>query len=166
MVVATPGALEALKEAGDDLMLFLHRHLGGDWGNVNEADRRENDFSLGNGLRLLSSYTLSSGKEIWIITEADRSSAPASNRVLNQDLRQRGQAARGDSRNRGARLRSDSHDHDLRAGRPALASDDFNAGVQRDREDLRSTVWQADSLTEVLVGYRGYRNGLSDAAGF
>jgi hypothetical protein len=29
-------------------------------------------------------------------------------------------------------------------------------------EDLRSPVWQADSLTEALTGYRGYRN-LSDA---
>jgi hypothetical protein len=40
---------------------------------VAEHDHRENEFSLQQGFRLLSAYTLNSGTKIWIITEADRS---------------------------------------------------------------------------------------------
>jgi hypothetical protein len=49
------------------------RHLAGDWGELDEHDIRENEFSLEHGLRLLSAYRLSNGTKIWIITEADRS---------------------------------------------------------------------------------------------
>lgn len=73
-VVATPGALEALEEAGERPATFLTRHITGDWGEVDEHDRRENDTSLTDGCRLLSAYTLATGTKLWIITEADRSS--------------------------------------------------------------------------------------------
>lgn len=46
-IVATPGALKALHRAGESPVPFLMRHL--------------------------SSYKLTDGTEIWIITEADRS---------------------------------------------------------------------------------------------
>jgi len=72
-IVATPGALAALEASGDDLMAYLVRHIAGDWGEVDEQDRRENELSLVRGFRLLSAYTLNSGTKIWIITEADRS---------------------------------------------------------------------------------------------
>jgi len=72
-IVATPGALAALEASGDDPMAYLVRHIAGDWGDVDEHDRRENELSLIHGLRLLSAYTLSSGTKIWVITEADRS---------------------------------------------------------------------------------------------
>ena len=72
-VVATPGALQALTDAGDDPLVYLNRHINGDWGVVDEHDRRENELSLIHGFRLLSAYTLNSGTKIWIITEADRS---------------------------------------------------------------------------------------------
>jgi len=52
---------------------YLSRHTRGDWGDVDELDRRENERSLVHGFRLLSAYTLISGTKIWIITEADRS---------------------------------------------------------------------------------------------
>ena len=39
-----------------------------------EEDRKENEFSLVHGFRLLSSYKLRNGTKLWIITEADRSS--------------------------------------------------------------------------------------------
>ena len=45
----------------------------GDWGDVCEEDRKENEFSLENHLRLFSVYHLGDGTKIWIITEADRS---------------------------------------------------------------------------------------------
>ena len=50
----------------------LKRHASCDWGELSTEDKRENDFSLDKGLRLLSSYQLNDWK-IWIITEADRS---------------------------------------------------------------------------------------------
>ena len=51
----------------------LARHLAGDWGNVDEDDRKENEFSLEHGFRLLSSYATPRGTKFWIITEHDRS---------------------------------------------------------------------------------------------
>jgi hypothetical protein len=73
-VVATPGALAAMEESGDVAWTFLARHLAGDWGNLSEEDRKENEFSQEHGFRLLSSYKLRNGIVIWVITEADRSS--------------------------------------------------------------------------------------------
>ena len=73
-IVATPGALAAFEESGEQPGDLLNRHACGDWGDLSEEDRKENEFSLVNGFRLLSSYTLSSGTRIWVITEADRSS--------------------------------------------------------------------------------------------
>jgi hypothetical protein len=72
-IVATPGALAALEEAGASPGIFLKRHLTGDWGEVDDHDRRENELSVVQGFRLLSAYTLSNGTKLWIITEADRS---------------------------------------------------------------------------------------------
>jgi hypothetical protein len=53
---------------------FLARHAGGDWGNVSPDDAQENDISTERGFRILSAYGLKTGTNIWIITEADRSS--------------------------------------------------------------------------------------------
>ena len=72
-IVATPGALDAMASSGDDPRDFLCRHLDGDWGDVDEHDRQENELSVQHGWRLLSAYRLSDGTRIWIITEADRS---------------------------------------------------------------------------------------------
>ena len=72
-VVATPGALAAFEHTGDKIEVFLRRHVQGDWGDLDEHDRRENEYSLRHDLRLLSAYTLSDQTRIWIITEADRS---------------------------------------------------------------------------------------------
>ena len=72
-LVATPGALRALESTGQSPLEFLDRHSQGDWGELSEADREENELSLREGFRLLSAYRLSDGTKIWIITEADRS---------------------------------------------------------------------------------------------
>lgn len=73
-ILATPGVLGAFESSGDDPLDFLLRHVNGDWGDLAEHDRRENQLSLEKGFRILSSYRLSDGTRIWIITEADRSS--------------------------------------------------------------------------------------------
>jgi hypothetical protein len=72
-VVATPGVLEAIHASGEPAYDFLMRHLTGDWGELSEADKAENELSVREGFRILSAYTLSSGVKIWVITEADRS---------------------------------------------------------------------------------------------
>ncbi len=72
-MVATPGALRALTEAGEEPLTYLCRHASGDWGELCEEDKKENEFSVGECLRILSAYKLSTGVKIWIITEADRS---------------------------------------------------------------------------------------------
>jgi hypothetical protein len=72
-LVATPGALAALEKAGQDSLDFLSRHVHGDWGDLCEEDRRENQFSLERGFRLLSSYRTFADVKLYIITEADRS---------------------------------------------------------------------------------------------
>ena len=71
-IVTTPGALELLSGAGEDLHLLLARHASGYWEDLDEDDRRENERSLKHGWRILSSYPVG-GKTVWIITEADRS---------------------------------------------------------------------------------------------
>lgn len=73
-IVATPGALGALERNQQAPFEFLKRHANHDWGEVCEEDKRENDFSVAHGLRILSAYQLKDATRIWIITEADRSS--------------------------------------------------------------------------------------------
>ena len=72
-VVATPGALRALEKAEQLPVAFLDRHVNGDWGDVPDEDKQENEFSIEPVFRLLSAYTTSAGEKIWIIIEADRS---------------------------------------------------------------------------------------------
>ena len=75
-VVATPGALEALEVSGVSPLQLLRRHQRGDWGEVPHQDAKENERSVRDGFRILSSYPVeeSGDERVWIITEADRSS--------------------------------------------------------------------------------------------
>lgn len=72
-VYITPGALESFEMSGQSPHEYLRRHHAGDWGELSERDRRENELSLERGFRLLSSYRTGAGVKFWIITEADRS---------------------------------------------------------------------------------------------
>jgi hypothetical protein len=71
-VVATPGALKLLMEAGGHPFDYLTRHATGDWGELCTFDLRQNEIALRDGYRVLSSYEISA-RRVWIITEADRS---------------------------------------------------------------------------------------------
>jgi len=55
------------------VMNSMGRHARGDWGELSEADKRENEYALGKYLRLFSAYERYPFPKIWIITEADRS---------------------------------------------------------------------------------------------
>ncbi len=68
--VATPGAIAL----GIDLGALLHRHHCGDWGDLDDCDKRMNEDALKEGDRILSHYKLGDGRRIYIITESDRSS--------------------------------------------------------------------------------------------
>ena len=54
------------------VMESLGRHTNCDWGQLTTEDKRANDISLKEGLRLFSAYQHNDVK-LWIITEADRS---------------------------------------------------------------------------------------------
>lgn len=72
-LVGTPAALQALQDAEKDPLELLIRHVTGDWGDMDEEDKKENDLSVREGFRILSAYRLATGVKIWVITEADRS---------------------------------------------------------------------------------------------
>jgi hypothetical protein len=55
-LVATPGALALLASAGENPAALLARHVSGDWGEVPPEDARENELSIGEGFRIVSSY--------------------------------------------------------------------------------------------------------------
>lgn len=69
----TPGAQEAIREAGQLPLEFLTRHQSGDWGDLCREDKRENEFSIANGFRILSKYHTTEGEALYVITESDRS---------------------------------------------------------------------------------------------
>jgi hypothetical protein len=69
-IVSTANAAAQLNPA--DIQEGLSRHASGDWGEICEADRQENELSLKEGFRVLSVYR-SGETKFWIITEADRS---------------------------------------------------------------------------------------------
>jgi hypothetical protein len=70
-IVITANAQRTIRP--DDVLRALARHAKGDWGELCEDDREENELSLKEGYRLLSAYHAADGAKFWIITEADRS---------------------------------------------------------------------------------------------
>jgi hypothetical protein len=70
-LVATPNALAHLTQG--DIQTAIQRHQAGDWGDLCDQDRQENQLSLQKGFRILSVYHGENGTKFWIITEADRS---------------------------------------------------------------------------------------------
>jgi hypothetical protein len=70
-VVATAAASATLNAA--DIRAGIDRHHAGDWGELDEHDRHENDLALTKGYRLFSVYRDRTGHKFYVITEADRS---------------------------------------------------------------------------------------------
>ena len=73
-IMATPGALAAMEEAGQAAWELVSRHVQGDWGEVGAEDAEANARSVEDGSRILSAYHLKTGERLWVLTEADRSS--------------------------------------------------------------------------------------------
>jgi hypothetical protein len=66
-LVATPSALAALQKAGQSPAEFLSLHVRGQWGDIPDEYRRENEYSLQHGFRLLSSYGTNANETIWVV---------------------------------------------------------------------------------------------------
>jgi hypothetical protein len=45
-LVATPGAIQALADAGQDAAHFLSLHQSGSWGDLGQEDRQLNDQAI------------------------------------------------------------------------------------------------------------------------
>ncbi len=71
-LVASPGALEVVREHGVDVVALLRRHAAGDWGRVSPEDAHGGDLAVRHGARVLSAYPTPGGT-LWVLTEADRS---------------------------------------------------------------------------------------------
>jgi len=72
-LLVAPAALAALRANGVPVISVLLRHIAGDWGNVSDDDRQQNDLSIGTGLRLISIYRLPNGAKVQVTTEWNRS---------------------------------------------------------------------------------------------
>jgi len=70
-LLATPEALALLDRVNRSPLEFLSRYLRGNWGDLCQDDKTENELSLKQGFRLLSSYSVSEAQTLWILTEAD-----------------------------------------------------------------------------------------------
>ncbi len=69
-IVITPAALETV--SADEICHAIDRHVCGDWGDLDAADRRENELALRTGSRLLSVYHTANGTKFYVLTEACR----------------------------------------------------------------------------------------------
>ena len=88
-LVVTPAARQVLRQAAVPLGELLDRHQRGDWGPVDEIDRRQNELGVRMRLRIRSAYAVPAGtatqaqsdgpasslpsvETIWIVTSPDR----------------------------------------------------------------------------------------------
>ncbi|VVB64668.1 Uncharacterised protein [uncultured archaeon] len=58
------------EEVNENLINILSRHVSGDWGEVDDKVKERNNKAIKDGSIILSSYTLSSGRKIFVRTEA------------------------------------------------------------------------------------------------
>ena len=73
-LAVTEGVEELVLQGQLNPTPYLHRHISGDWGDLCDDDRRQNDAALASGEdRLFSSYQVTPDLKLWIITEWDRS---------------------------------------------------------------------------------------------
>jgi len=73
-LVMTCGVDELVQQGLLNPLTYLCRHLGGDWGDLDDSDKRQNDAALKSGRnRLFSSYEITPRLTLWIITEWNRS---------------------------------------------------------------------------------------------
>lgn len=73
-LVASEGVDHLVRGGRLNPILYLRRHVQGDWGDVSNAEWDQNEAALKGGAgRLFSTYRVAPDLNLWIITEADRS---------------------------------------------------------------------------------------------
>jgi hypothetical protein len=72
-IYMTPGAIEALEEAGQSSQEFINCHARLEQSELSDEDHRENLFSVDKHLRIFSAFKTRQDVKLWVITEADRS---------------------------------------------------------------------------------------------
>jgi hypothetical protein len=73
-LLLTAGVDDLVRQGRLNPSPYLSRHLNGDWGDLSDNDRQQNDEALKSGEdRLFSSYQVAPDLKLWIITEWDRS---------------------------------------------------------------------------------------------
>jgi hypothetical protein len=72
-IVATRGGREALRRTEENPFFYVERHVTLDPGSLGAEDEMQNLRAVREGARIFSSYELTDGTRIWVITEADRS---------------------------------------------------------------------------------------------
>ena len=55
-IIATRGAIETMERRGIDYNALLARHVTGDWGDLVEEDKHENELAVKHGQRIHSAY--------------------------------------------------------------------------------------------------------------
>jgi hypothetical protein len=69
-IVITDNAVQTVSLAG--IATALIRHAQGDWGDVSDTSRGQNEWALKHGGRLLSVYKDFRCASFWVMTETDR----------------------------------------------------------------------------------------------
>lgn len=74
IVVATPAAKEAVKEAGVEMRRLLEMHITGNWGIIPDSDKKQNDLAVSTNNTIRSVYVIVAHptKTVCITTERDR----------------------------------------------------------------------------------------------
>lgn len=71
-IYLTPGAQDALAyhaNGAQMLVALLARHASGDWGELDESDRRMNERAVNDGNMILSQYRLPDKTVLWVISD-------------------------------------------------------------------------------------------------
>jgi hypothetical protein len=71
-ITVTPHAVEAFFAAHQTPHEFMDRHRAGDWGEISQYEKEQNERGLKEELRIISVYRLKTGVRIWILTNANR----------------------------------------------------------------------------------------------
>ena len=72
-VFITLRALDVLRDAGEQPTALLRRHIRGDWSELTPGDVARNRQAIGQGLTILSVFTLKTAQRVYVLTECDRS---------------------------------------------------------------------------------------------
>ncbi len=71
-IYLTHGAMQVLAQpraSGLSLQMLIARHVSGDFGDIDEADRRANEMAIADGNMILSSYPLDAETTLWVISD-------------------------------------------------------------------------------------------------